>query len=162
MAYEANTGLGGVHNQYGPRTTGGNAGVERTTQSVSNLSIEFTGETLNNLFLPPLPIPKGALFRRAILRVDEAFNLTGTTPVVRFGASLTLATNNFQLSEAELETIGTKVPASVGNGTWAFASTTGTAVTDKVAVAMAGTSPVADATVGRATLILEFANDTLI
>lgn len=159
MAYENTAGLG-VFNQYGARSTGGTVGVETSDNSVHLLTVNLTGEMLNGTFIPPLVVPKGALFRRAILRVDEAFDLGGTTPTVRIGASGSVGTNGIVLSEAELEAVGTKAPASTGAGTWSFTSSTGTTAAAKVAFDMGGTSPTAVATAGKATLILEFVNKT--
>lgn len=159
MAYENTAGLG-VSNQYGARDVGTSVGVEQSSDSIHQLSIAFTGTSMQDSYLPPFFVPKGAKFMRAILRVDEAFNITGTTPTVIFGASGSEATNGFVLTEAELETIGTKTPASTGTGTWAQASTTGTTVAAKVGKALGGTSPVVTTGVGKATLILEFINKT--
>lgn len=160
MGYEANTGLG-VSNQYGQRVTGNSIGVEHTENSVSILSISFTGKSLNETFMPPVKVPKGALFLRYRLRVDEAFNLTGTTPTVIFGGTAP-ATNGVVLSEAELEAIGTKTPASAGTGTWATASTTGTTAAELVTKTLGGTLPVVDATVGKAILEAEYLFTTLV
>lgn len=155
MGFEAKSGLN-VNNQYGVRNTGGAIGI---SDDYEQLQIEFTGETLNYAYLPPVVIPNGALFRRAFLRVNEAFSLTGTSPTVIFGGTAP-ATNGIVLSQAELQTIGTKVPASVGTGTWAFASTTGTTAAEKVTKVLGGTTPVVSPTVGKAVLVVEFAFQT--
>lgn len=156
--FENSAGLG-VSNYYGVRDTGGSVGLEHSTDSVHQLSIAFTGASLNQAFLPPVVVPKGAQFKRAILRVDEAFALTGTSPTVIFGGTAP-ATNGVVLSQAELQAIGTKTPASTGTGTWAQASATGTTAAEKVAKALGGTSPAVNAAQGKATLILEFVNKT--
>jgi hypothetical protein len=155
MTYENKTGLN-VYSQYGARNSGGVAGVDC---DYDELLLEFTGESVNNGFLPPVVIPVGTLFRRAYLRVNEAFNITGTTPTVIFGGTAP-ATNGIVLTEAELENVGTKVPASTGTGTWSFSSTTGTTSAERVKVTTGGTSPVVDATVGRAVLVIEYAYET--
>lgn len=153
MGYESNTGLG-VYNHYGVRTTGGAVGIETGTDSTLRVTIQFTGESLNSAFLPPLKLPK-AQFKTAVLRVDEAFSLTGTTPSVRFGNG-DCSTNYIALTEAELENVGTKTPASTGAGTWAYDSSTGTTAAALVTKALAGTNPVVASTQGKATLVLEF------
>jgi hypothetical protein len=158
MTYENKTGTG-VYASYGKRDTGGSVGSERTIGSTRDYSIAITGASVNSGFLPPIVVPKGSKFVKALLRVDEAFNLTGTTPTVIFGGTAP-ATNGIILSEAELEAIGTKVPASTGTGTWAVASATGTTAAEKIAKTIGGTTPVVDATVGKATLILTFVNKT--
>lgn len=159
MPFEANNGLGGVSNFYGVRDTGGSVGSEETESSVRQYSIAFTGASLNSTFLPPVVLPRGSKFLRAVLRVDEAFVLGGTTPTVIFGGTAP-ATNGIVLSQAELQAIGTKTPASTGTGTWAVASATGTTAAERVTRALGGTSPTVSATAGKATLVVEFINKT--
>lgn len=149
----------GVFNNYGSRDTGGSVGVERSSGSDHSLSISFTGDSLNSGFLPPVIYPKGAKFLRAVLRVDEAFNITGTTPTVIFGGTAP-ATNGIVLTEAELEAIGTKTPASTGTGTWAVGSAVGPAAGERITRALGGTTPVVTPGVGKATLVIEFLNVT--
>lgn len=157
--YENSAGIG-VNNFYGARdTTYGSVGVEHSDDSLHQLSIAFTGTSLNQAFLPPVFVPKGAQFKRAVLRVDEAFAISGTTPTVIFGGTAP-ATDGIVLTEAELEAVGTKTPASTGTGTWAQSSTTGTTASQRVAKALGGTTPVVTSGVGKATLILEFINKT--
>lgn len=155
MPFANQAGLG-VNNYYGARNTGGSVGVEDQDGSSLVVSVNITGDMLNGSYLPPVVLPKGALFRRAALRVDEAFVIGGTSPTVRIGATGSVGTNGIVLTEAELENVGTKVPASTGAGTWAVGSSTGTTAAAKVAFDMGGTSPTATAGVGKAVLILEF------
>jgi len=156
MTFKNNAGIG-VFNNYGKRDTGNAVGIEDSDGSLFRLSINLTGSMLNDGFVPPVVVPKGALFKGAQLRVDEAFVLGGTTPTVRIGASGSVATNGIVLSEAELENVGTKTPASTGAGTWAFNSSTGTTAAAKVAFDMGGTAPTAT-NAGKAVLVLEFFN----
>ena len=156
--FENSAGIA-VSNYYGSRNTGQSVGVEHSDDSVHQLSIAFTGTSLNNAFLPPVFVPKGASFKRAILRVDEAFTLGGTSPTVIFGGTAP-ATDGIILTQAELQAIGTKTPASTGTGTWAQNSATGTTAAQKVAKTLGGTTPTVTAGVGKATLILEFVNKT--
>ncbi len=158
MGYENATGLG-VFNQYGVRDTGGSIGTECRGNSLVRLRIDLTGQSIADAiagFVPPVVIPKGALFKQGILRVDEAFNVTGTSPTVQIGAVGSVATNGVVLTETELETVGTKTIASAGAGTWATSSSTGTTAAAKIGFALGGTTPVVSKTVGKATLILEF------
>lgn len=159
MPFENSAGIG-VSNFYGVRNTGGTVGVETSDGSTSELVIDFTGATLNGTFLPPVVLPKGALIKSYKLRVDEAFVVTGTSPTVRFGATGSVATNGVVLTEAELEAVGTKTPASAGAGTWATNSATGTTAAAKVAFDLGGTTPAVAATSGKAQLIIEFVNRT--
>lgn len=162
MGYENKAGLK-VNNQYGVRETGGSIGTEHSYSAFRTLKIDLTGQSINDAvagFVPPVVIPKGALFRRAVLRVDEAFNLTGSSPTVQIGADGSVATNGIVLTEAELETVGTKAPASTGVGTWSQSSTTGTTAGAKIGFALGGAAPVVTNGAGKATLILEYVMET--
>lgn len=158
MPFENSAGIA-VSNFYGARATGNSVGVEHSSSSQHRLNVYITGDMLNGTFLPPVNLPKGARFLSAVLRVDEAFDLGGTTPTVQIGAAGSVATNGIVLTEAEMENVGTKIPASTGAGTWSFTSATGTTADAKVAFAMGGTTPTA-ARVGKATLILTYVNKT--
>ena len=149
-----------VNNFYGPRDTGGSIGLEHGEDSLHRVSISFTPTSVNGTYLPPFVVPKGALFQSAVLRVDEAFTLTGTSPTLIFGAAGTEATNGIVLTQAELQAIGTKKPASTGTGTWAQGSATGTTAATKVGQVLGGTTPAVTGTAGKATLVLTFLNKT--
>ena len=157
MGFKNQAGLN-VSNYYGARDTGGAVGVETTGGSELTVSVQITGASIADGFVPPVVIPKGALLKEAVLRVDEAFVLGGTSPTIKIGLAGSVATNNMELSKTELEAIGTKVPAEVGNGTFDPASATGVTAAAKLAIALGGTSPTVSATVGKATLILKFTN----
>jgi hypothetical protein len=164
MGYENKAGLG-VNNQYGARDTGGAVGQEHSYGSKWTINIDLTGQSIADAiagFMPPVVVPKGALFKAATLRVDEAFVVGGTSPTVRIGAAGSIGTNGIVLTEAELEAVGTKVPASTGAGTWAQSSSTGTTAAAKVALDLGGTSPTVATTAGKATLILEYVAKTKI
>lgn len=164
MGFENTAGIH-VNNQYGARNTGGAVGKEHGYGALVTLKIDLTGEMINAGvagFVPPEYIPKGARFKAAYLRVDEVFSLTGTSPTVQIGASGSVATHGIVITEAELETLGTKAIASTGAGTWSFSSTTGTAAAAKIGYALGGTSPVVSSTQGKATLILEYYGNTKI
>ena len=154
MSFENTSGLG-VYSSYGKRSTGGSVGSEATDGSTRDYSITITGESPNSSFLPSVSLPKGSKFKGAILRVDEAFAVS-TGGTVTFGGTVP-GTNGIVLTEAELENIGTKVPASTGAGTWAVASATGTTAAQLITKAISGT---VTATQGKATLILTFVNKT--
>ena len=154
MAFENSAGIG-VYNHYGQRATGGSIGSETTDGSTRSYSITLTGDSLNSAFMPPVVIPKGALLKSAILRVDEAFAVSAAGTVAVGGTAP--GTNGVVLTEAQLETIGTKSVSAVAIGTWATASTTGTSAAEKVAKVVTGT---VTSTQGKATLLLEFVNKT--
>jgi len=154
MPFENTAGLG-VNNQYGIRDTGNTVGVETDKDSVHTMSVAFTGRSLNETFLSPFVLPRGAKVLRYLLRVDQAFTMTGTTPTVIFGGAAP-ATNGVALSDVELATVGTKTPASAGTGTWGVSSTTGTTAAERVGKALGGTAPVVVGTAGKATLLVEY------
>ena len=150
MAYENTAGLG-VTNQYGVRNTGGSVGVERSANSIQTMSINLTGEMLNSAYVAPTFVPKGAKVVKAVLRVDEVF-VVSAAGTVAVGATVP-GTNGIVLTEAQLEALGTKDVSSVGIGTWATASATGTTASEKVKTAITGT---VGATSGKATLVVEY------
>lgn len=148
MAYENSAGID-VFNHYGPRDTGNTVGVERSTDSIHQLSLELTGESVNSGFLPPFVIPVGAHFLRYILHVDEVFTGGGSVTVGQKGAE---ATNGIPLSAANLGTVATLV-LDTATGTWATDSATGVTTAAEVGVAVTGTITEG---VGQATLIAEY------
>lgn len=156
MAFENSAGIG-VSNFYGPRDAGGSVGEEQTSDSIHQLSLELTDSTIANIGTlgPKFKIPSGAHFLRAFLHVDEAFTMTGTTPGVVIGGTVP-GTNGFALTAAELAALGTKIPASTGNGTWAANSATGTTATESVTTALTGTTPAVTPGAGRATFVVEY------
>lgn len=160
MAYENTAGLG-VYNQYGPRNTGGALGVETDGDGIHQMKLELTDQSLIQGFNSNFVLPRGAHFLRYILRVDQAFTMTGTTPTVIVGGTAP-ATNGVVLTAAELAAVGTKVPASTGTGTWAVASATGTTAAERVTVALGGTTPAVTPGAGRAFLIAEYVFNTTI
>lgn len=157
MPFANQAGLG-VNNYYGARNTGGTVGIEDQDGSILVLSVNLTGEMLNGTYVPPVVVPKGALFRRAVLRVDEAFTMGGTSPTVQIGLAGSVATNGIVLTQTEMQAIGSKVPASTGAGTWASNSATGVTAAARVAFALGGTSPTVTTGVGKAVLVMEFFN----
>ena len=154
MAYENTAGLN-VSNQYGPRDTGTTVGVETDKDSIHTMGVSFTSRSLQDAFMSPFVLPRGAKVLRYLLRVDEAFTMTGTTPTVLVGGAVP-ATNGVVLTAAELAAVGTKTPASTGVGTWAVASATGTTASERVTKALGGTTPAVTVGAGRATLMVEY------
>lgn len=154
MAFENSAGLG-VFNQYGVRDTGGSVGVETDKDSVHTMGVSLTDLSLNEAFMSPFVLPRGAKVLRYLLRVDQAFTLTGTTPTVIIGGTVP-ATNGVVITAAELAAVGTKSPASTGTGTWAVASATGTTAAERVTKALGGTTPAVTRGAGKATLMVEY------
>lgn len=138
MPYESNTGLG-VKQHYGARKLreGLIGGIE-TRGSQKELTVELSGYAINNNadFITGL-LPVGAKVEEVIVRVTEAFVLTGTTPTILIGTDGTEVTNGFVISEAQAEAVGTYKITSFA-GTWA----NGLAANTTVGVALGGTTPV--------------------
>lgn len=150
MAYENTAGLG-VTNQYGVRNTGGAYGLEHGQNSTNVLTLDLTGEMLNSAYAPPVYMPKGALVKRAMLRVDEVFNVS-TSGTVAIGGTAP-GTDGVVLTEAKLEALGTSDVSSLAVGTWATTSATGPLTAQKLAKSITGTVA---ATQGKATLTVEY------
>lgn len=143
----------GVTKNYGAREVGRAAGSHPSSGAVREHVIQLTGQSLSDLILIKNALPSGAsLTGKAVLYVDEAFDL-GAGTVVEIGEDGAEATNGISLTEANLESTG-KVDVSGGlAGEWA--STSRLPHDQDIGVALSAGS-VADATVGKATLILEY------
>lgn len=150
MAYENSAGLG-VTNHYGTRTTGGAVGLEHGENSTNVLTFNLTGEMLNSVYVAPVKMPKGALVRRATLRVDEVF-VVSTSGTVAIGGTAP-GTDGIVLTEAKLEALGTSDVSALGIGTWATASATGPLTAQTIAKAITGT---VGTTSGKGTLTVEY------
>lgn len=157
MGYDNGSALG-VFNHYGVRETGGAVGQERLTNTTYIVRIDLTGQSIADViagFMPPVYIPKYANFVSAMLQVDEAFVVTGTTPTLLVGATGSVPTNGFIITETELETVGLKALADTGQGTWAIGHASGTAAAAKIDIEFEGDAAIAT-TSGKGTLILEY------
>lgn len=150
MGYENTAGLG-VTNQYGVRNTGGAVGLEHGENSTHVLTVNLTGEMLNSAYVAPMKMPKGALVRRATLRVDEVFVVSALGTVAIGGTAP--GTDGVVLTEAKLEALGTSDVSSLAVGTWATASATGPLTAQTIAKAITGT---VGATSGKGTLTVEY------
>lgn len=145
--------LRGVAAQYGAREVGRAAGVIKTEGAKNELVIDLTGQMLSDLIVLPLVVPDGSSFTGvAKLHVTEVFDLDAVS-VVEIGESGLEATNGISLTEANLESTGV-VDVSAGlAGEW---DTDALVVGDHTVEIVFSAGAVADATAGRATLILEY------
>ena len=142
MSFESTSGLG-TRNFYGPRTA--NEGIEggiKTEGSVQELSLKFTGANINDdVFASNLAqLPAGCRILDAVVRIDEAFVLGGSSPVINIGTDGSESTNGVSIDETRGEAIATYVDADTGiaiNGTWAATL----AATTQVSVVLSGSSP---------------------
>ena len=163
MGYDNGSALG-VYNHYGVRDTGGAVGIEHNYGSLWTVKIDLTGQSIADHvagFVLPSYVKKGMLLKSAVLRVDEVFVVTGTTPHLEIGSAGSVATDGIEITEAQLEALGTTDISSTGAGTWATASAGGVAADAKIAFVLEGDTAIA-ATSGKATVILEFVYNTKI
>ena len=151
MTYEANTGIG-VSNHYGPRKTGGGIGHVKSEGSYKELSIDVTGEMLNNTFRQEIKLPPNSLPVSAFIDVSEAFALGGTTPTILVGTSGSEVTNGLVVSEAIAEAVGTEDLSATLTGTWAASLDAETTV----GVTLGGTSPTAVSTQGKGRIVVRY------
>lgn len=137
MSFISGNGLG-VKRFFGPRTAGeGLVGGIETRGSQKELTVEVTGKALNdNIDFLKGVLPAGAKLEEVVVRVDEAFVVGGTSPTLAIGTDGSETTNGFEVTEAQLEAVGTYVISSF-NGTWA----NGLSDVTTVGVALGGTSP---------------------
>ena len=128
-----------VHNHFGVRDSGQTVGVNNTYGDEIELRFNVTGEMLNraNEILVPPVLKAGFKVEAVYARVTEVFVVTGTTPTVEIGTQGTEATNGFNLSEAQLEALGTYDLTSTLGGTWAAPINADTTV----GIALGGTTP---------------------
>lgn len=147
MGFENSSGIN-VSNHYGPRETGGTVGVEHSKDSLHQLSLYLTADSVNDGFLPPVVIPAGARFVEGFITVEEAFVGPTVFEVGAAGAETTDGVDIVVTSASQ----GTKAIAVADtSGTWAFNSAGGTSTATKVGIAVTGT-----ATAGKATLTLKY------
>ena len=152
MVYESNTGLG-VNNHYGTRDTGNGIGVIKSEGAYNELSVDITGDMLNNTFRPTVVIPAGSLVVSAFVDVSEVFVLGGTSPVIEVGTAGSEVTNGVSVTEAQAEAVGTVDITAALAGTWGASLAAATTV----GVAMSGTSPTSTSA-GKAKVVVRYIN----
>lgn len=129
--------LNGVYNYYGPRHRHeGAQGRMAHMGADRELVLRISGDTY--LTLADM-LPAGAVIvGNALVEVEEAFALGGTTPVINIGVQGSEGTNRLaQVSEAQAEAVGTYSIASAGT----LAVNTPVAADTQIRVALGGTSP---------------------
>lgn len=148
MAYEGKTGIG-VANHYGPRDTGSGLGVERSTDSIRNISVELTGKSVADGWISPFVVPKGAKMLRAYLAVDDGFSgLTGLS----IGERGKETTNGISFT-TQLNSAGVYDVTANLDGEWE--ADTSAVTTKSAMVGMTSTGTV-DPTKGVATVTIEY------
>jgi len=141
------TTIRGVSAQYGERFTGGSIGVIKTDGISNELSVDVTGDVLNDLVIPDMIVPKGAIITGAYFETSEVFVLGGTTPAIEIGTSGSEATNGVTVTEAQAEAVGADDITAALSGTWAAGVALTAATT--VGIAFSGTSPTATVGTGK-------------
>jgi len=143
--------LRGVSVQYGARKVDRTIGIKRTSGTRVEYIIELDGEFVGDGFeVAPVVIPAGSKPIEVLLKVDEVFDLGGTTPTILVGTNGTEVTNGLVVSEAQAEATGLYDLTSTLTGTWADVLAANTTI----GVTLGGTTPTSDATTGKATLVV--------
>ena len=115
-----------VTNFYGPRgiETDVTAGVIKTEGGYNELTVHISPAILRAGTIPlsvkPF-MPARSKPTHAFLEVEEAFTITGTTPVVSVGTDGSEAANGVDATKAQLEAVGVYDITSTIAGTWAAA-----------------------------------------
>ena len=115
--------------------------------AVRELVVHISGETLNSGTIENVTLPAGALPIEWFVKVEEAFDLGGTSPTIEVGTDGSEATNGLTITEAVAEAVETTKSTTFA-GTWG----SDLAAATTIGIAMGGTSPTADAAVGKARL----------
>ncbi len=139
--------LRGVRNNYGVRDTGGGLGVIKTEGISNELTIDVTGDTLNDLSIHQVKIPAGSILVAAYFETTEVFVLGGTTPALEIGTATTEATNGVTVTEAQLEAVTADDITAALSGTWAAGAALAAETT--VGVAFSGSTPTATRGAGK-------------
>ena len=121
--------------------------------ALNEMVIQLTGQMLSDGLIIKYFLPKDATFTgEAKLIVDEVFDLASVS-VVEIGEKALEATNGISLTEANLESTGVKDVSGGLAGEWAVGSQL--PHSQEVDIVFSAGS-VTDASVGKATLILEY------
>lgn len=129
--------VNGVTQYYGPRHRHeGVAGQHPSAGAEKEMVIHLSADTYLTV---SGSLPAGAIITGpAMIEVEEAFALGGTTPTIAIGVDGSETTNYIALvTEAQAEAVGTYVDASAG--TLAMDTVLAAAVT--ISVALGGTTP---------------------
>lgn len=148
-----------VRNQFGPRDVGGTVGVNKVEGMKEELIIDFDGEYFNQglIGVRNFVLPAGAVIRSVYVDVEDAFNMTGTTPTLKVGTAGSEATNGFTVTEAQLESTGSYNLTSTLAGTWD--NEVPLAANTTIAFVLAGTTPaLTNAGKARITILFERIN----
>lgn len=148
MAKENSAGLG-VNNRYGPRVLPeGKAGVVKTEGVLSEYVMHFSGQNVTDDDVEAPVIPAGFKPIRAIVEINQAFALGGTTPNIAIGTDGSETTNGFLIPEADAEATGVYIYEfpSASAGTWdaqlAANTTVGVALEGDTTITAAGKAKV--------------------
>jgi hypothetical protein len=148
---------GGVNQHYGIRGLHDDSGEVPSLGRVRELHVYIdadmftSGSTGGALGRAVHKLPAGAKPLRALVDVNEAFVLGGTTPTILVGTQGSEVTNGFVISEAQAEATGVYEITTFA-GTWAAEIATAVVVD----VALGGTTPTITAA-GKIKLVVEYA-----
>ena len=161
MSYEASI-QGTVTNHFGPRKTGGTAGVLNTDGMSGELVIDLNAELFNSNpdGLMPFVLPAGAVIKSVYVDVEDVFVVTGTSPTVLIGTNGSEVANGVVISEVILEASGSANLTSTLVGTWDAEAPLAADTT--IGIALGGSSPaITDAGNARVTIKFDRINRTV-
>lgn len=149
-----------VHNQFGPRYTGGTFGVNKVEGVKEELIFDITGEYFNAVpdGLMPFTLPAGAVIKAVYIDVEDVFVVTGTTPTLLVGTNGSEVTNGFVVSEAILEATGSANLTATLAGTWDNEVPLAANTTIGLALGGTGSPAVTNAGKARITILLDRIN----
>lgn len=145
-----------VHNQFGPRRTGGTIGVDKIEGMKEELVFDVTGEWFNTVpdGLMPFVLPAGAVIKAVYIDVEDVFVVTGSTPTLLIGTNGSEVTNGFVVSEAILEATGSANLTATLAGTWD--NEVPLAANTTIGMALGGTGGPAVTNAGKARITVMF------
>ena len=144
----------GVRNIYGGRDTGNSLGIIKTDGISNELTVDVTGDVLNDLLVAEVKIPARSILVAAYFETTEVFVLGGTTPALEVGTSGSEATNGVTVTEAQLETVGADDITAALAGTWAAGAALAAETT--VGIAFSGSTPTATRGAGKARVTIQY------
>ena len=143
MSKEDTAGLN-VSSRYGPlNTPDGAGGVIKTEGALNELTIDFTGDQVNNPANVQNPvIPAGSRIVAAFFDTEVLGVMGGTTPNLAIGTSGSEETNGLLVTEAQVEAVGTYNVSATAVGTWALTTGVGLVADTTVAIVLEGDSTI--------------------
>ena len=147
-----------VSTHFGQRDFGDVSGVIKTEGAINELTFDLDADVLKGKGFPIVQsmIPAGSRVRLALVEVEEAFTLAGTTPAVSIGTKGSEAANGLDISKAQLEAVGVYDVSSTLAGTWHATTGVGLLAKTDVGIILTGTTPSVTGTKGKARVVVQY------